>query len=231
VYCGLVLIPYGLLALAVYLATDRKSYLWINGVTGPAIGLALFLYSWSFGPNDGEYAGVYIFTPILQSPFVLIALGVSLWRRYQNFRPVRNDPRIKRLLKRYRKGDNLVDATIDVSSIDLGKVLRALRFNSERDLASPKELDDQALSFFSRALGSDFKREHFDYFLHSYVRAEFVSSYYKDPAITSKPAPEGGPPAPSPEGTEWVPVRPQEGREHFEAFDIAELRAERPTVH
>lgn len=165
----------------------------------------------------------------------ILSFAAVLWRRKRVTQSMVSDPRIKRLLKRYRKDSNLVDATIDVSHIRLDELLRACSCNSDKDLVRPKELDDRALSFFSRALADTFDRGQFDFFLHSYVRTEFVASYYEDPTVTSKPAPESGPPAkiPLPEGTHWVSVRPQDGQEHYEAYDIIESKdvEEVPTFH
>lgn len=165
----------------------------------------------------------------------VLSFATSLWRRKRRTQPILSDPRIKRLLKRYRKGDNLVDASIDVSHIRLDELLAACSCGSDRDLVRPKELDDRALTFFSKALAERLDRSQFDFFLHSYVRTEFVPSYYSDPTVTSKPAPESGPPAkiPLPEGTRWVSVRPQDGQEHYEAYDIAESKEieEAPTIH
>lgn len=235
VYCGLAVIPYALLGLAIYLASDRAAYLWVGRVSVLVIGLSLWTYSLSFAPNDEEYVIVYTRIPALQSLIVLIILGVFLWGHRRSSKPTPNDPRIKRLLKRYRKGDNFVNAIIDVSHIELDELLKACSCSNERGLVSPKELDDHALAFFSRVLADRFDHAQFDFFLHSYVRTECVGSYYSDPTVTSKLPPENGPPAGihPPEGTRWVPMRPQEGQEHYEAFGIDELKGdeETPTIH
>lgn len=138
-----------------------------------------------------------------------------------------NDPRIKRLLKRYQKEANLSDASIDVSAMELNELLRACGCQRESDLASPVRLDDRAISNFANALGMNFDRERFDYYLHSYVRTEFIESYFKDPTVTSKPAPEG-PPAKIPiaEGFQWISARPQDGKEHWEAYKVSEIDLE-----
>ena len=133
-----------------------------------------------------------------------------------------NDPRIKRVLKRYRKGDQFVDASVDVSDFEISGLLQACRCQDETALTLPKELDDESLALFAQYIGSDFDRRQFDYILHSYVRTEFVSSYYEDPSATSKPAPENGPhkKVPIPAGTQWVSVRPKDGQECYEAYEI-----------
>lgn len=131
-----------------------------------------------------------------------------------------NDPRLKFLLKRYRKGDNLADASMDVSNVELKYLLEGCGCGDAEALARPKELGEHSLAYFATLLGTNFDRAKFDYFLHSYVRREFVSSYYKDASATFKPAPESGPPSkiPIPEGTQWISVRPKDGQENYEAY-------------
>jgi hypothetical protein len=133
-----------------------------------------------------------------------------------------NDPRIKRVLKRYRKDDRFSDASIDVSSYGDTALLEACRRSHVDEMSAPIELDNHALDHFARRMGIEFDRNQFDYFLHSYVRSEFLESYYEDPSVTSFPMSEDGPPAkiPKPEGTEWCTVRPKNGKEHFELFLI-----------
>jgi hypothetical protein len=133
-----------------------------------------------------------------------------------------SDPRVKRLLKRYRKDNQFVDASIDVSNIQLSDLLRACGLRDEQELTSPKELNDNALGALEKLMGLDFDRQSFDYYMHSYVRTEYVSTYYDDPVVTSKPAPEGGPPSkiPLPDGTQWVSVRPKDGQEQYEAHEF-----------
>jgi hypothetical protein len=135
---------------------------------------------------------------------------------------MKNDPRIVRLLKRYPKDEDYFDASIDVSHLEIDKLINICQCQNDSGLSVPKELDEFALGHFSQAFGIEFDRTDFDYFLHSYVRAEFVPSYYSDPTVTSKPAPENGPPTkiPLPEGMQWFSVRPKEGREHYEAYEI-----------
>ncbi|WP_243304901.1 MULTISPECIES: hypothetical protein [Geothrix] len=137
---------------------------------------------------------------------------------------MKNDPRIVRLLKRYPKGEDFSDASIDVSHFDTEQLLKICQCQKDSDLSVPKELGEFALGHFGQAFGIEFDRSEFDYYLHSYVRTEFVSSYYSDPTVTSKPAPENGPPTkiPLPEGMQWFSVRPKEGREHYEAYEISQ---------
>jgi hypothetical protein len=133
-----------------------------------------------------------------------------------------NDARIKRVLKRYRKGNQFVDSSVDVSDVDTEYFLQAFGCTGEDSLVLPKELDESARTFLGERMRLEFDGSQFDYFLHSYVRAEFVPSYYEDPSVTYKPAPENGPPEkiPVPEGMRWVNVRPKEGKEHYEAYEI-----------
>jgi hypothetical protein len=133
-----------------------------------------------------------------------------------------NDPRIKRVLKRYPKTDQFSDASMDVSAFGDTALLEACRCQRTDDLSAPRELDDHALAYFAQSMGADFDSGKFDYFLHSYVRSEFLDSYYNDPSVTSFPASEDGPPSkiPCPKGAEWCAVRPKDGKEHFELFQI-----------
>ena len=113
---------------------------------------------------------------------------------------------------------------MDVTSLGVDELLQACHCAEVSSLDAPMELDDQALAHLARRMGIDFDRSQFDYFLHSYVRAEFCPAYYNDPLVTSKPAPENGPPQkiPLPKGMHWVSVRPKDGQEHYEAHEIDE---------
>jgi hypothetical protein len=73
-------------------------------------------------------------------------------------------------------------------------------------------------------MGITFDQQQFDYFLHSYVRAAFASSYYSDTSAKSFPASEDGPPpkVPIPKGMYWRSVRPVDGEERYEAYEIDE---------
>lgn len=133
-----------------------------------------------------------------------------------------DDPRIKRVLKRYPKSDQLSDASMDVSNYGDLALLQACQRESVDEIAGPVELNDHALDHFQQHMGIEFDRSQFDYFLHSYVRSEFFETYYDDPTVTSRPMCEDGPPEkiPRPDGTEWCAVRPKDGRENFELFYI-----------
>jgi len=139
-----------------------------------------------------------------------------------------DDPRIKRVLKRYQKNGKFSDASIDVTSLGVTKLLEACRGSNASFLDAPRELDDAALAWLAARLGIEFDRGQFDYYLHSYVRAEFLLSYYEDPSVTAKPPPESGPPTkiPLPKGMRWVSVRPKGGQENYEAYEIDESKNE-----
>jgi hypothetical protein len=137
-----------------------------------------------------------------------------------------DDPRIKRVLKRYRKDEQFSDASMDVSALGLTVLLQACRSDDADYLTAPKELDDYAVAHLSDVMGIEFNRDQFDYFLHSYVRQECASEFFADPLVTSKPAPESGPPIkiPLPKGMHWCSVRPKDGKEHYEAYEFDETK-------
>ena len=137
-----------------------------------------------------------------------------------------DDPRIKRVLKRYCKEEKFSDASMDVSALGVVELLRAFRSNDADYLTAPKELDGHAVAHLSRVMGIEFDPDQFDYFLHSYVREECISEFFADPAVTSKPAPEGGPPSkiPLPKGMRWCSVPPKDGKEHYEAYEFDETK-------
>jgi hypothetical protein len=139
-----------------------------------------------------------------------------------------DDPRIKRVLKRYRKGEQFPDASVELTNLGVDELLQACRCDEANSLNLPKELDDYAIVYLSRRMGIEFDSACFDFYLHSYVRSEFVSTYFADPSITSRPAPEDGPPpgVPLPEGMRWFAVRPKDGKEHYEAFEIKDSEGE-----
>src|SRR3954454_2062524 len=135
-----------------------------------------------------------------------------------------NDPRIKRILKRYPKGEKVADASMDITALGDSELLTACRSENEDGLTSPRELDEYALDHLSGIMSIDLDRGEFDYFLHSYVRSECSEAYFSDPLVNSKCAPENGPPAkiPLPNGMRWRSVRPKDGKEHYEAWEFAE---------
>ena len=137
-----------------------------------------------------------------------------------------DDSRIKRVLKRYPKSDQFSDASMDVSAYGDAALLEACRCHHIDDLTAPRELDDYALAHFAQRMGIEFDISQFDYFIHSYVRSEFFETYYDAPTVTSKPAPEGGPPTKIPlaKGMRWCSVRPKDGKEHYEAYEFDETK-------
>ena len=139
-----------------------------------------------------------------------------------------DDPRIKRVLKRYRKGERFFDASMDVSAYGDIALLTACRCEQVEDIADPRELDEYALEYFAGLLETVFDTSQFDYFLHSYIRSEFVDSYFDDPTVTSFLSPENGPPSKISleKGLRWCAVRPKDGRERYEAFPIEDLDEE-----
>lgn len=132
-----------------------------------------------------------------------------------------DDPRIKRVLKRYPKDDQFWNASMDVSQLGDRILLEACRLDDADEFSRPVELDEFALEHLAQRMGIVFDQSQFDYFLHSYVRSEHKEAYYRDRTVTSFPAPEDGPPSKIPleEGLRWFAVRPRDGKEHFEAFE------------
>jgi hypothetical protein len=133
-----------------------------------------------------------------------------------------DDPRIKRVIKRYRKGEDISDAVMDVSNFGDAELLKACRCIGENAFVKPRELDGWALAYLSPYLQTSFDCSQFDYFLHSYVRPEFADSF-ADSEITSKPAPEEPhPKIPIEKGMRWRSVRPKDGEEAWEAWEFRE---------
>jgi hypothetical protein len=137
-----------------------------------------------------------------------------------------DDPRIKRVLKRYPKDDQFPDGSFDVSTYGDAALLEACRREDVDEMSRPIELDAHALMCFSQRMGIEFDCSQFDYFLHSYVRPEHMEAYYGDPTVTSRPAPEDGLPAKIPlkKGLRWFAVRPKNGNEQFEAFECEDSK-------
>lgn len=135
-----------------------------------------------------------------------------------------DDPRIKRVLKRYRKGEDYFDASIDLSGLDLAELQLACRCQQDDSLIAPRELDSHALSYLSARMGLEFDGQQYDYFLHAYVRREFLRAYCDDPSVKSKASPEDGPPSkiPLPKGRRWISVRPKDGQEQYVAVEFKE---------
>ena len=76
--------PYALLYLAYRLGNDPISFRVFAISALVAVMIGGLLYMGGFGPNDGEYALVFIATPLLQIPFVLVALVVSVGENGQS---------------------------------------------------------------------------------------------------------------------------------------------------
>jgi hypothetical protein len=136
-----------------------------------------------------------------------------------------DDPRIKRVLKRYLKADKISESEIDVSALGDAELLQACRLTDETALVKPVALDESALAYLAQRMGITFDAMEFDYFLHSYTKPGFAS----DPTLTSKPAPEDGPhpKIPIKKGMRWRSVRPDdEGLETWEAWEFREDPAE-----
>jgi hypothetical protein len=130
-----------------------------------------------------------------------------------------DDPRLKRVLKRYPKHEDASDAAIDVTALGLDRLQAALRCAPDDPLAAPRALDAAAVEWFSAELGVESDPAAYDYFLHVYVRREFEEAYARDPAERLESAPpEDGPPAKLlPSDMRWVSGRPRDGRERFVA--------------
>lgn len=128
-----------------------------------------------------------------------------------------DDPRINRVLKRYPKGEQFSDGEIDVTEVGLPALLWACHRTKPEELDTPIEIDSDGIAYLAGGTDLEFEPDRFDYYLHSYVRSEYRSTYYKDPTVSYKPSPEDGPPAniSLPEGTAWRPSRPKDGKENW----------------
>lgn len=128
-----------------------------------------------------------------------------------------DDPRLKRVLRRYRKLDDYSDASIDVTALGLAQLRNALGCGADDPLIAPHPLDAGAARRLGAVLGIRMDLSEFDFFLHCYVRTECVAEYYADRAPRPLASPENGPPAkiPLPKGMRWLAVRPRDGKEHY----------------
>lgn len=126
-----------------------------------------------------------------------------------------DDPRIKRVLKRYLKCEEFSDATLELAGIGLEE-LQSMCGCSADDFKSPRELDGCGLVNFTNRLGVSFDASKYDYFVHSYARREFCSPDRVPPEGLNLPY-EDGPPAKIPlaEGLRWVSTRPKDGKENY----------------
>jgi hypothetical protein len=131
-----------------------------------------------------------------------------------------DDPRIKRVLKRYLKNDEFSDASVDLTEISFEE-LQSLCSCSADGFNKPRELDGLALVYFTNRMGISFDASKYDYFVHSYSKREFCLPDRGVPTGLFFPC-EDGPHAkiPLPEGTHWVSARPdKDGLEHWVAVN------------
>ena len=128
-----------------------------------------------------------------------------------------DDPRIKRVLKRYLKGEEFSDASLELTEVSLEKLASLCRCSAD-DFKRPRELDGYGLVNFTNHMGMSFDGDKYDYFIHSYARREFCSSNRVPEEGLHAPC-EDGPPAKIPlaEGLHWVSVRPnkEDGNESY----------------
>ena len=74
-------IPYVSMYLVYRLVVDRISLLVSAAAAIVIVLIGGVMYSGGFGPNDGEYSLMFVLTPIMQLPLVIVALVVSMWQR------------------------------------------------------------------------------------------------------------------------------------------------------
>ncbi|MDD5139276.1 MAG: hypothetical protein PHY43_03325 [Verrucomicrobiales bacterium] len=132
-----------------------------------------------------------------------------------------DDPRIKRVLKRYLKNAQFSEASLELAGISLRELQAALRCASDDNLSSPRELDEFAMAWFTNRMQMAFEAKAYDYFVHSYIRREFCSSE-RVPPDDLRFSCEDGPPKriPMPEGYDsWVSARPENGQENYIAVE------------
>jgi hypothetical protein len=134
------------------------------------------------------------------------------------------DPHIKRVLKRYRRDSAFPDASLDVTRLGVDVLLRACAVADSMQLNAPRELKATGLLYLSSHMGVELDRDNFDYYIHSYVRAEFSARIYEDPSFYPAVPSELGPPSkiPVPDGCRWVSVRPKNGEETYEAWETGD---------
>ena len=132
-----------------------------------------------------------------------------------------DDPGIKRVLKRYRKGEDFSESSLVIDEVPLARLQEACRCSSDDLLQGPTEIDGYAGVCIKNLIGVDFDFGQFDYFLHAYIRREFAETYYDAPTPGLIPAPEDGPPnkIPHSEGTRWASARPKNGQENYVAVE------------
>ncbi len=132
-----------------------------------------------------------------------------------------DDPRVKRVLKRYRKDSQFSDASLELADITLTELQSVLERDSADPIYSPIELNTAQVDYFAWLIGVEFDQGQYDYFLHTYVRQEFIEEFFADKsrAFRSAPAPEGELPANIAPDKVWCSVRPKDGREQYVARD------------
>jgi hypothetical protein len=126
-----------------------------------------------------------------------------------------DDSRIKSVLKRYLKGEEFSEASLELIGISLEELLSMCRCSAD-ELKAPRELDGYGLVNFTNRMGMSFDVSKYDYFIHSYIRREFCSSDRVPPKELHLPC-EDGPPAKIPlaKGLHWVSTRPKDGKENY----------------
>ena len=127
-----------------------------------------------------------------------------------------DDPRVKRVLKRYEKDAQFSDAHIDLEGISLEALNAAFRFSPEDEFESPRKLDEYAIASIEQWMGLGFDGGIYDFYVHPYARREFCSEERVPQDGLNMPC-EDGPPIriPLEEGLRWVSTRPVEDGENF----------------
>lgn len=127
-----------------------------------------------------------------------------------------DDPRIKRVLKRYEKDAQFRDAHIDLEAVSLEALNVAFGFPPEDEFKSPRKLDEYAIACFEQWMGIELDAGIYDYFIHPYARREFCSAEHVPEEGLNLPC-ENGPPTriPLAEGLRWVSTRPEEDGENY----------------
>ena len=127
-----------------------------------------------------------------------------------------DDPRVKRVLKRYLKTNQFSDASLELTGISLEELQTALRSSPNDNLVAPQELDEPSLAWLTKRMQMVFDAQTYDFFLHSYARREFCSDE-RVPEEDLRFSCEDGPPKriPLEKGLKWVSVRPENGKESY----------------
>ena len=131
------------------------------------------------------------------------------------------DTRVKRVLKRYPRESSRFDAYIDISNIPIIDIRAALRLSSDDEDVKPRQLDDYAINYFSKKWSQAFDVAQYDYFIHIYLKPEYISSLNESSFTLHNLLREDGPPEniPHPDGTRWISVHPsKDGYENYMAL-------------